>query len=174
MSAERLRTHGDALRQLAGTPRFLQQHTDHVAARGVGQCRKSGVELRFGAQRGAGLRTPLGNPPQMPLGIEGSIAAIRPIIFAIVVKCGLLDDSRAARARMSAVCIRIVDEEHDALGAGAVQRLGAAQRALPRALRIGTLLAHHDQPLAIGEFAVFDPAVVALDLEPHLKTEGIA
>src|SRR6202790_3119645 len=75
---------------------------------------------------------------------------------------------------MSAMRLGVVDEEHDALGARAIQRFRAAHPAFPAPLRVGTLLADHDQPLAIGQFAVFYSAVVAFNLEPDFKTKGVA
>src|SRR5882757_58099 len=110
----------------------------------------------------------------MALRIERSVAQIGPIILAVIVGRGFLHDARAAPPRVSAVRLGIVDEEHDALGAGPIEGFRTAHRPLPEPLRVRVLLADHDQALAISQLAVFDPAVVALDLEPDLKAKGVA
>ena len=57
----------------------------------------------------------------MTLKIARAIAAVRPIILAVVVSCGLLDDLRAVSTRVCTVGISIVDEKHDALAGRAIQ-----------------------------------------------------
>src|ERR1700723_1083775 len=116
----------------------------------------------------------LSDPPYVAFQIEGPVAPVRPIAFAVIVGRRLLDDTRAVRARVGAMRLGIVDEKHDGLGAGAVEGLGAAHRSLPEPLRVRAFLADHDQALAIGQLAVFYPAVVALDFESDCEAEGVA
>jgi hypothetical protein len=44
----------------------------------------------------------------------------------------------------------------------------------PACRGVRTLAADHDEPLAVGEFAVFDAAVVSNDPDAHLESERAA
>src|SRR5690349_13676029 len=110
------------------------------------------------ASRSGGLTSPrrriadaLRDPPEMPFGIDGAVAAIGPVVLAIVVRRGLFDDLRAARTGVRAMRLDVVDEEHDALSGLVAERARTAQQRLERPRRVGIFLAHHDEPLAIRE-----------------------
>src|SRR5260221_14256549 len=68
----------------------------------------------------------------------------------------------------------VVDVEHETLGVCAAQCFRTAQRSLPSAFRVRVLLGDHDQAVSKAKFAVLDPAVLALDLEPDLEAESAA
>ena len=107
----------------------------------------------------------------MALGIDRSVAAIRPIVFAVVGRLRLVADRRARRTRAFAVHVDIINEDADRLGDLPVLRSGAD-------VLVGPLFAagaaHHDQALAVDQLRVFDTAALALDFQLHLEVEGLA
>jgi hypothetical protein len=82
----------------------------------------------------------------MAFGIERSIAAVRPVVRAVVVDGWLFDHGRAGRTRARKLRVP-----------GPVSACG-----------------HHYDGLAIDEFAVLNAPTVAFDFQPHLKPEGAA
>jgi len=65
----------------------------------------------------------------MAFGIERSVAAVRPVVGAVIVNGGFLDDGCADRSGARAVLVHVVDEQHQRLG------VRSADRAWTRAAR---------------------------------------
>jgi hypothetical protein len=105
------------------------------------------------------------------LGIERAVAAVGPVVLAIVMDRRLVDDARPGPARPLAVRIDVVDVQHESLRVGVVHRLRAQHVDLPA--RVAPFAADHQQRLAEGELAVHHLAGIALDLELQLEAEGI-
>ena len=110
----------------------------------------------------------------MAFGIERSIAAVHPVIGAVIVNGGFFDHDSASRTSARAVLIHIINEQHQRLG------ICSADRAWTRAareLRVSgpvSALGYHYEGIAIDEFAVLNASAVAFDFQPYLKPEGTA
>src|SRR5690242_12340291 len=110
----------------------------------------------------------------MAFGIERSIAAVHPVIGAVIVNGGFFDDESASRASARTMLIHVINEQHHRLGIRAADRAWARARRKLRASGPVSAVAHHHEGLAIDEFAVLNAPAVALDFQPHLKPEGAA
>ena len=116
----------------------------------------------------------LGAPPQVTFKVDGGVAAIGPIVFAVIVDGGFVDDESAVSAGMGAVVVGIVDEEQNALRVAAADGVWAdAWRHMFPAGFIATL-GDHDKGVAIREFAVFDATRFAFDFQADDKAKDLA
>jgi hypothetical protein len=107
-------------------------------------------------------------------GIERSIAAICPVVGAVIVNGKFFDHGSASRTSARAVLIRVINEQHQRLGIRSANRVWTRSPRNLWASGVVSALAHHYEGLVIGEFAVLDAAAIAFDFQPHLKTEGAA
>jgi hypothetical protein len=110
----------------------------------------------------------------MAFGIERSIAAVRPVIGAVIVNGGFFDHDSASRTSARAVFIHVINEQHQRLGIRSADRAWTRATRNLRASGPVSALAHHHEGLVIDEFAVLNAPAVALDFQPHLKPEGAA
>ena len=108
----------------------------------------------------------------MAFAIDGGVAAVGPVVFAVVVDLGFIDNDGAGGAGMGAVGVDIVDEEQEALGVGAAVGAGAGSGREVFAAGLGAGLGDHDERFAVGEFTVFDAAAFAFDAETDGEAEG--
>lgn len=94
-----------------GAARALLQKVDHRPAIPVGQCGESSVEFRFRHELFTG-RIPhaLREPPEMTFEIERSIAAIRPVVDAVIVNSGFFQYGGAGSAGVHAMLVHAVNE----------------------------------------------------------------
>ena len=116
----------------------------------------------------------LGDPPQVTFKIDGGVAAIGPVVFAVIVDGGFVDDDGAVSAGMGAVVVDIVGEEQNALGVAAADGVWAdAWRHVFPAGFMATL-GDHDKGVAIREFAVFDATRFAFDFQADDEAKGFA
>src|SRR5437773_7246555 len=158
-----------------GAAGLLLQKLNHRPAVPVGQCGKCSVEFCFRHEL-LTRRIPyaLSEPPEMAFGIERSIAAVRPMVGAVIVNGGFFDHGRTGGATARAVLVHVVNEQHQRLG------ICSADRAWTRAareLRVSgpvSALGYHYEGIAIDEFAVLNASAVAFDFQPYLKPEGTA
>src|SRR5665213_2324638 len=110
----------------------------------------------------------------MAFNVERAIAAVRPVVRAVIVHGEFFHYLRAARLGTGAVAVHAVDEDHRVLGIGAAYGAGTYTG---RKVRVSTplsALGHHDQCLTEDKFAVLDAAAFALNLQPDFKSEGLA
>src|SRR5256885_2037351 len=94
---------------------FLQK-VNYRPAVTVSQCRKGSVEIRFRHELLTLIPYALCEPPEMAFGIERSIAAVRPVIGAVIMNGGFFDHGRAGRASARAMLVHIVNEQHQRPG----------------------------------------------------------
>src|SRR5437868_6878965 len=88
---------------------FLQQ-VNYRPAVTVSQCRKGGVELRFRHELLTRIPDAFCEPPEMAFGIERAIAAVGPVVGAIIMNGGFFDHGSASRTSARAVLIYVVNE----------------------------------------------------------------
>src|SRR5215510_6922570 len=111
MPAQGRRSQREGGGNIPGAAGLLLQKVDYRPAVTVSQCKKGSVEFRFRHWLITG-RIPYAfcEPPEMTFGIERSIAAVRPVIGAVIVNGGFFDHGRASRTSARVVLIYVVDE----------------------------------------------------------------
>ena len=108
----------------------------------------------------------------MAFGIKRSIAAVRPMVRAVIVNGGFLDHERASRTSAREVRIHVIHEQHQRLRVRSAARAWTRASRNLRASEILSALGHHHEGLAIDKLTVLDAPTIALDLQPHVKAEG--
>src|SRR5690349_24745028 len=104
----------------------------------------------------------------MALGIERSIAAVHPVIGAVIVNSGFFDHDSASRTSAGAMLIHVINEQHQGLCIRSADRAWARASRNLRASGTVSALAHHHEGLVIDQFAVLDAPALALHFQPHL------
>jgi len=112
----------------------------------------------------------LGEPPHVAFAIDCAVAAVGPVVFAVVVDLGFIDNDGAGGAGVGAMGVDIVDEEQEALGVDSIDGAGAGAGREVFAAGLGAGLGDHDERFAVGELTVFDAAPFSL----HTETDGEA
>src|SRR4029079_6831908 len=102
----------------------------------------------------------------VPLEIDGLIAAVAPVVLAVIVGLGLALDRRAGGARSLAMRVHVVDEQTHRLRGLPAYRPGAHPVG-----RVGPAGSKHDQGLAERELAMLDATTLAVDEDSHLEAE---
>jgi len=106
----------------------------------------------------------------MAFGIERPIAAVRPMVGAVIVDGGFFDHDSASRMSVPVMLLYVVNEQHQRLGIRSADRVWTRARRNLRASGLISALAHHHESLAINKFAVLNAPAVALDFQPHLES----
>src|SRR2546423_8654369 len=133
--------------------------------RGQSACRRDLSCLRFRVAQA------LVEPPVVAAEVFAFVAAVAPVLLAVVRGLRLRDDPRARLARAPAVRLDVVHVDHEVLRVEAVDLAGAAAvRGLLALLRF----ADHDQTFAEAELGMLDAAAVALHLEADFEAERAA
>ena len=110
----------------------------------------------------------------MAFRIERAIAAIGPMIGAVIVNSRFFDHDSAGGASACAVLLYVVDEQHQRLGIRPADRAWTCAWRNLGASGPVSALGHHHEGLVIDEFAVLNAPAIALDFQPHLEPEGAA
>jgi hypothetical protein len=109
----------------------------------------------------------------VPFGVDGTVAAVGPIFFAIVVQRRLVDDLRPGGACATAMSVDVVHIDHQILSVAA-RRKGALALYTPASIGTDALLPHYDDAFVLGQFAMDDAAMIAFHLESHLEAVSLA
>src|SRR5258708_9700872 len=124
--------------------------SSRITARRAGSPSAGNVSSRLGCTRLA-VPHPVPEPPVVPFGVLGAVAAVGPVVVAVVVRRRGLDDLRPRRAGARAVRVGVVDDDPDGLRVRAAERARALARKRLRALRAAAGLADRNEPLAADE-----------------------
>src|SRR2546427_825401 len=174
MSAQGWRRQREGGGNFPGAAGLFLQKVNYRPAVTVSQCRKGSVEFRFRHELLTRIPYAFCEPPEMAFGIERAIAAVRPVVGAVIMNGGFFDHGSASRTSARVVLIYVVNEQHQRLGIRSADRAWTRATRNLRASGPVSALAHHHEGLAINEFAVLNAPAVALDFQPHLKPEGTA
>ena len=174
MPAQRRRRQREGGGNFPGAEGTLLQKVNYRPAITIGQRGKRSVEFRFRHRSLTRVPYAFCEPPEMAFGIERAIAAVRPVVGAVIMNGGFFDYDRASRTSARAVLIHVINEQHQKLGIRSAHRAWTRATRKLRASGSVAALAHHHEGLAINEFAMFNAPAVALDFQPHLESEGAA
>src|SRR2546425_5063574 len=103
MSAQGWRRQREGGGNFPGAAGLFLQKVNYRPAVTVSQCRKGSVEFRFRHELLIRIPYAFCEPPEMAFGIERAIAAIRPVVGAVIMNGGFFDHGSASRtsARVS-------------------------------------------------------------------------
>src|SRR5262245_52272388 len=118
----------------------------------------------------------LHEPPHVPFEVVRGVAAVGPVIAAVVGRCRLVADHRTGLARRCAMGVGGVDVQAEVLREATTELLRARDLLAPRILLAGPRprAGDHDQALAVFELAVLDAAARPLDDHANLEPERAA
>src|SRR5215471_8429942 len=156
MSAQGWRRQRESGGNFPGAAGLFLQKVNYRPAVTVSQCRKGSVEFSFRHELLTRIPYAFCEPPQMAFGIERAIAAVRPVVGAVIMNGGFVDHGSASRTSACAMLLYVVNEQHQRLGIRSADRARARATRNLRAARAVSALAHHHQGLAINEFAVLN------------------